>query len=129
MAQGPRGSLSYVALTIANLYRVYLQDDSINDKVQRCLLDSISRRWAKTDQDSFILAVILNPYIRTSLFKPESGYCTIDNVQSLMERMYIQFFSEAPDSEFVRSVGQYYRHEGLWSPESMLLHIYAKEVC
>jgi hypothetical protein len=128
MTQGARGSLSYVALTIANLYRTYLYDDSLNEDVQRCIIDSIEKRWGKTDQDSMLLAVILNPYIRHTLFKQRSGYYALIDVHRLLERMWKRFFPEPCDPSFFRAVGMYYRRQGKWSDEDMLLHHYTKEV-
>jgi hypothetical protein len=127
MTQGTRGRLCHVALTLANLYRMYSQEKSLDEGVRKCLLESIKKRWAKTDQDSFILGVILNPYIRTSLFKPESSYSTLEGVHSLVKRMWERFF---PDQEYDDNSGnvikEYYNRNGEFSDKKMLLDVHKK---
>jgi hypothetical protein len=115
-------------LTLANLYRIYSLDNDdydyvieVDDEVRDCLLGSINKRWLKSDQDSFLLAVILNPYIRTSLFKRTFTFATPSGVYSLVKRMWTRFFPKKYDAFLFEAVGDYCRREGAFSDDDMHL--------
>ena len=52
------------------------------------ILDSIEKRWAKADQDIFITAVILNPFVKMAAFSPQVQFLTRAGVLSLMKHLY-----------------------------------------
>lgn len=89
--------------------------------VKECLLASIQKRWLKTDQDSFILAVILNPYIPTTLFKKSNTYATSAGVYGLVRRLWARFFPRRHDSDLFDAALQYYDKEGIFTDDAMLL--------
>jgi hypothetical protein len=120
MTQGSRGALYSVVLTLANLHRIYKSDRSLDANVKKCLLESIEKRWAKTDQDSFLASVILNPYIRQRLFK-KGGYSSIKSVYHLFKRLLQRFFDKEDDGTFLQAVTDYCRAEGQFSTEEMFL--------
>lgn len=121
MTQGSRGALYSVVLTLANLYRIYSSDETLDANVKGCLLDSIEKRWTKTDQDSFLAAVILNPYIRQRLFKNGSPYSTIASVFNLFVRLWKRFFDREPDEVFFPAVFDYCRSDSSFSDKAMFL--------
>jgi len=55
--------LDTILLTWGNLYRIY-SDPALNDAVCAQVLNSLSKCWLQMDQDVFISAVIMNPYVR-----------------------------------------------------------------
>jgi hypothetical protein len=57
------------------------------------VINSIEKRWAKADQDIFIVAVILNPFIKTAPFSLQTRLLTQANILSLMKQLYTCFFS------------------------------------
>lgn len=63
------------------------------------ILESIEKRWAKADQDVFIAAVILNPFLKTNAFSPQANFLTRAGVLGLIKRLYRRFFSisETPE--------------------------------
>lgn len=124
MTQRTRGTLGYVALTIVNLHQIHLQDTTIDRDVQTCSLSSLSKRWGKMDRDAAITAVFLNPWIRHTLFKPQSGYHTLFDIRSLLERMWNRSFLEPCDDNFSEAVTQYYDRIGRWTDENMRLHVH-----
>jgi hypothetical protein len=128
MTQGSRGRLSSVAITLANLYRIYSQNDKMDKPVQKIILDSIAKRWAKTDQDSFILAVFLNPYIRHSLFQPTSGFATQAGIQNLVERMWNRFFPIEAGADLFKATTAYYKRTGIFSDDEMMLKTHKKNL-
>jgi hypothetical protein len=122
VTQGSRGALYSVALTLAGLYRDYKLNRSLPADVRDCLLSSIEKRWAKTDQDSFLAAVILNPYLRLQPFKPGCRYSAPAGVYELMTRLWKRFFPMEYDNEFWNVVIDYCACRGTFSKKAMYLH-------
>ena len=56
--------LYHALTTLANLFCIY-SNLSLPDDLDVCegILASLEKRWATTDQDPFIAAVILNPFL------------------------------------------------------------------
>jgi len=54
--------LDTTLLTWGNLYRIY-SDPALDDAVRAQVLNSLSKCWLQMDQDAFISAVIMNPYV------------------------------------------------------------------
>ena len=54
--------LDTTLLTWANLYCIY-SDPNLDDVIRTQVLNSLSKCWLQMDQDTFISAVIMNPYI------------------------------------------------------------------
>jgi hypothetical protein len=67
ITQAPHTHLDHVLLTLGNLYRIY-SNLEFDVEVRTAILASLEKRWAKADQEVFILAVFLNPYIRHCCF-------------------------------------------------------------
>lgn len=55
--------------------------------VCQVVLNSLSKCWSKMDQDVSISAVVLNPTLRVSLFKP-SGFFNLEVVYSLFLHLW-----------------------------------------
>lgn len=98
--------MDQILLTFGSLFIYYteiIEKDPEPANVLGCtaILDSIEKRWAKADQDVFIAAVILNPFIKTSAFKfsAEANFLTRAGIFGLMKRLYRHFFSitETPE--------------------------------
>lgn len=65
ITQSSHCRLDEVLLTFASLAMEYNKlTDPIDWDVKEALLNSIERRWEKSDQDVFVAAVILNPYLK-----------------------------------------------------------------
>ncbi len=58
----------HVLLTFANLYRIFDGLGPEDEGAASAVKESLEKRWAKTDQDAFILCTFFNPYIRDRLF-------------------------------------------------------------
>ena len=65
--QSSNAHLDTTLLTWGNLYRIY-NDPALDDVVHAQVLSSLSKRWLQMDQDMFISAVIMNPYVRRKGF-------------------------------------------------------------
>src|ERR1700683_581904 len=59
--------LDHVGLTLANLYWIY-SSSTIEAPIRDRVLGSLEKRWRVADQDVFILAMHLHPWIRGRCF-------------------------------------------------------------
>jgi hypothetical protein len=110
-------------LTLANLYRVFSNETfQIEDELRTAIINSLEKRWKKADHDVFLLAVILNPYLRTKVFHPHSPYRTMGTLWPIVERLCKRFWNGlVPDREFRRSFSDYLLGLGEWSDDSLRL--------
>ncbi|KAJ2984582.1 hypothetical protein NUW54_g10457 [Trametes sanguinea] len=119
--QAANTRLDHVLLTLANLFRMYDSDD-VEADVRERMLARIELRWRKgagKDQDLFILAVFLNPYIR--------GYCFNHEALSTAELIKIavnaftRLFGCAPNTDFTEALIDYSTGKAEFSDEHMSL--------
>lgn len=118
VAQAGNCRLDHITLTLSNLYRIYsrpILDDAIRTK----LLHSLEKRWAAADQDVFILAVFLNPYIRALPFS--TSILPQSELYDMAERVYKCFYNAEPNFEFLRASTDYYNGIQEFSSEKMKL--------
>jgi hypothetical protein len=122
IAQGNSARLDTILLTLACLWRVFSTPGVFDEEIVQAVLASIARRWADTDQDVFILAVLLNPYIRTSVFHPSSKWSDENDSYLLFEKLYKRLVNSNGPPPLTRLEWQkYIRREKGWSDESMML--------
>jgi hypothetical protein len=60
--QATHTRLDHVLLTLGNLFCIY-SNPELDTEVHTVIHASLERRWAKADQDVFVMAVFLNPYV------------------------------------------------------------------
>lgn len=88
--------MDQILLTFGSL-SIYYQDLKLKDpaNIPGCtaILDSIEKRWAKADQDVFVAAVLLNPFVKVAAFAARVPFLTRAGVLELMKRLYRRFFS------------------------------------
>jgi len=57
--------LDDVLLTFGSLYlQFFRQTDPEDTLIRTAVLDSLNKRWSKTEQEVFVAAVVLNPMMR-----------------------------------------------------------------
>ena len=109
ITQASHCGLDQVLLVFGSLYAEYLQliaELNDNEGLIQAILDSIEKRWQKSDQDVFIAALILNPMYKTSPFS-RASLLNHANFFSLLCRLWRRlyktndippaFFSEVQD--------------------------------
>jgi hypothetical protein len=64
--------------------------------VQQALMESLERRWSKSDQDVFIAAIVLNPFHRLRPFRPERSVVSLGAVHALLSRLWVRFYPTIP---------------------------------
>ncbi|KAI0352260.1 hypothetical protein OH77DRAFT_1409607 [Trametes cingulata] len=107
LLQATHTRLDHVLLTLANLYRIYNSDD-VEPEIRVRMLDKLELRWKKgagKDQDLFILAVFLNPYIRGYCFNREA--LAPADLYTMAENAFVRFFDCAPDFDFSDALVDY----------------------
>ncbi|KAG8708307.1 hypothetical protein FRC11_006574 [Ceratobasidium sp. 423] len=90
----------------------------------QCVLDSLERRWGKCDQDPFILAVFLNPFIRSRLFNPENSSLNRSSLYGIVKRVFRRIFRRDTDITLYEAFSDYYSsrnefHSDRWDYKEM----------
>ena len=107
--------------TLANLYRIYSNLDPVDDSdVRDEILDSLEKRWAAADQEPFIAAVILNPYLRGDFLGREIALTPI-GLCNMLKRLQWHMFRVEPEASFQAAFMDYYNRREEFSPEAMAL--------
>lgn len=111
-------------MTFAYLYMEYskLREDE-DAAVCEALLNSINRRWMKSDQDAFIAAVILNPFLKIVPFKRDRSLITNVAIYSLLARLWKRFYKEAPPHELYTQLDQYLNDKGEFAQVPTVVNI------
>lgn len=95
--------------------------DKEDESVRRCVKASLEKRWAKTDQEAFILAVFFNPYIRDRLFSGDLSALTRAGILGMLRRMFERVFpkEERQAADFSKAFSEYCDAKGDFSAEHM----------
>jgi hypothetical protein len=83
-----------------NLFRIY-SDPDLDDTVQNAILASLKKRWKAADQDVFIMAVFLNPYICRHCFNHTA--LTEANLYNIVACIFECIFSQKADLDMLKS--------------------------
>lgn len=114
--------LDDVLLVFAFLYKTYSQTltDPVELGVREALLNSIEKRWMKSDQDVFIAALVLNPVYNGEPFSMHDAL-TAGNLLLLMRRLWKRFHHEEAPATLDLEVLQYLRREGKYASMNFLV--------
>ncbi|EJD42146.1 hypothetical protein AURDEDRAFT_20761, partial [Auricularia subglabra TFB-10046 SS5] len=119
--QGDSARLDVVLVTLANLYHFFSSTPGLVQEAVLAVLASLEQRWAQADQDIFILALVLNPYIRTSCFARNSPFWVGANICALAEAAFERFYGVGPGAAFGDELIAYLQKQGSWSDDRMKL--------
>ena len=107
LLQASSSRLDHVLLTLANLYHLYLHslvEPNVHTGMQGCL----EKRWIKNaDQDLFIIAVLLNPYIRQRVFRQGNPILVPASLYAMCIRIFRSMFQHEPDVGFHNAFWDY----------------------
>lgn len=116
-------------MTLGNLYRIY-SNLEFDVEVRTAILASLEKRWAKADQEVFILAVFLNPYIRRRCFSRSA--LTDADMYNMAARVFERIFGHKADIDFLKAFTDYSKGLAEFSEErmslAMMADMYASEV-
>jgi hypothetical protein len=117
----------HVLVLLGQLRRVYVDIrckdrsspdalDEDDDHPVTTIINSIEKRWSKADQDLFIACVFLNPFIKTSLFNPQS--MTLAMILGMLRRLYtrVSRVDECP-REFMGEIMNYAQSKGIYGDQ------------
>jgi hypothetical protein len=130
--QAPDAKLPVVPITLGNLYRIF-SDPSIEESVRCTVHDSLEKRWAKADQEVFIAALLLNPYIRGRCLAGGSSFLTPAGLYGIIKRVYERAMRATAELELHQAFRDYMSHANEFSREEMMLDdmtaMYEAAVC
>jgi hypothetical protein len=93
--------LDQVLLTFGFLLMQYHDEKMNEDPAGRdAIIASIEARWAKSDQQIFVCAVLVNPFYRTTPFASLSCF-NHAQIRVLLTRLYIRFYGQPVDPLFM----------------------------
>jgi hypothetical protein len=133
VSQASHTRLDHVLLTLGNLFRQYSDTESttFDEDLRLAVINSLEKRWKKTDQDGFIVAVFLNPYIQARLFKQQ--FLTEAQLYNIVERVYERIMRCRADLGFMDAFEDYKRSRREFSDDYMSLVLmkrrFADAVC
>ncbi|EJD45140.1 hypothetical protein AURDEDRAFT_44492, partial [Auricularia subglabra TFB-10046 SS5] len=104
-----------------NLYHFFSSTPGLVQEAVLAVLASLERHWAQADQDIFILALVLNPYIRTSCFARNSPFRVGANICALAEAAFKRFYGVDPGAAFGDELIAHLQKQGSWSDDRMKL--------
>ena len=122
--QSSHARLDHVLFTLANLYHTYSATEVELD-VREHMLSKLEVRWKKNaDQDLFILAGLLNPYVRDGCFNREA--LSRQDLVDITVRVFTRLFRCAPEATFSDAVEEYLDWKGDYTDEAMKLSTHLK---
>jgi hypothetical protein len=69
---------------------------------------SLETQWRKADQDTFIMAIVLNPYFCDQCLNHEVAYLTVMGLSNIAKQLYLHMFCvEAVPLEFFAAFHNY----------------------
>ncbi|EJF56157.1 hypothetical protein DICSQDRAFT_72102, partial [Dichomitus squalens LYAD-421 SS1] len=89
--------LDQVLLTFGFVYNFFTLLTDLEDHPFRiAVCQSLERRWAKADQDVFIAAVVLNPWLKMRPFQPNMQLFTEAAFHVILSRLWRRFYPDEP---------------------------------
>ncbi|KAG9220087.1 hypothetical protein CCMSSC00406_0007947 [Pleurotus cornucopiae] len=95
ITQASTTRLDQVLMTLAGLYHTYTSEPCFTEQHSNdAIIDSLRKRWLKCDQDVFIVAVFLNPYIRGHFFNGSVHSLSQPGLFNVVKWVYARVFQE-----------------------------------
>lgn len=114
--------LDHVLLTLGLLYKKYA-DPSIEVEVRDGIHRSLESRWAKNaDHDVFIMAVFLNPFICSRVFRKGNPALVPLALYNMACRAFTRMFQQPPDTGFHSAFWDDHHEQREFSRERMALN-------
>jgi hypothetical protein len=127
VTQANHARLDTVLITLGALYWTYSSAE-FTEEVRTVVHASLEKRWKAVDQPVYIMAVIMNPYIRMDAFNSRfplkfhadlwsdfwALYQRVNNIKPGADGK-----APAPPPDLRRALGEYVRREGVFTDEKM----------
>jgi len=85
-----------------------------DEEARQSIINSIETRWAKSDQEIFVAAVLVNPLFRMSIFQPLARFNTA-NIRDLFVRLYKRFYRREPPRSFITHAYDFLEGKGFFA--------------
>lgn len=123
ITQAPHTHLDHVLLTLGNLFHIY-SNPNLDPAIHNAILGSLEKWWAVADQEVFITAVLLNPYICARYLSWTA--LTEASLYNIITCIFKQIFGQKADLNLLKAFTNY--AQGLWefSHEEILLDMMAE---
>jgi len=106
--------LDQVLITFGYLTMKYHDEKMKQDVIgHQAILASIETRWAKSDQEVFIAAVLVNPFYRMSAFRPLQCFNKAE-IRLLFTRLFQRFYSREPSHAFIADTYDFLDGKGMF---------------
>jgi len=92
--------------------------------VRAAVIKSLEKRWAAADQEVFIVAVFLNPYIRRQCFS--RAVLTDGELYNMVARVFERLLGQRPDLDLFKAFMDYSKGHGEFSDDRMSLEMMTK---
>ncbi|KAJ3571948.1 hypothetical protein NP233_g3427 [Leucocoprinus birnbaumii] len=90
----------------------------------KAIIESLEKRWLKTDQDVLIAAVILNPFYQQRLYRSSSSFHNLIDITSLITRLWSRIYGgQQPPLSFSAEIREYLESRGRYSQMNMALQM------
>ncbi|PIL30398.1 hypothetical protein GSI_07584 [Ganoderma sinense ZZ0214-1] len=119
--QGDHARLDVVLITLGNLYHTYCDTATYGSETQAIMHKSLEARWKNTgkERELYILAIVLNPMLRTAPFRENNPLLTPQNLWAIFKRNYTRMEQRETDLELKTAFSEYLAGVGEWSDEGM----------
>ncbi|EPQ50345.1 hypothetical protein GLOTRDRAFT_50634 [Gloeophyllum trabeum ATCC 11539] len=107
VTQSAHCRLDEVLLTFAFLLKQFLELADPDDQlIKEAVITSLETRWAKADQDVFVAAVVLNPFVKAGAFAQLHLFHNA-GLMALLSRLWTRFYDTSPPEAFQSEVLEY----------------------
>jgi hypothetical protein len=116
--------LDHVVLVLGNLFDIYASalDEKVDRDICTAIVKSLEKRWKAADQPIFLLAVILNPFIRMDAFNPVLFPRT--TIWNFVKAACLRFWKKTADASTFSALGAYLDRSAEFSEEAMELQMH-----
>ncbi|CAE6484295.1 unnamed protein product [Rhizoctonia solani] len=108
--------LDHILTELGRLYHVFSKLES-NPKIREIALASLERCWSKSDQDPYILAVFLNPFVRGRLFSQVNPLLNRWTIYGAVKRVFKRVFGKDGNLDFYEAFHDYYEFRNEFSSD------------
>ena len=133
--QSDRARLDTVLVTLAKLYHIYMDPINFNNDTRQSVHEALEKCWQRPGDDCevFILAAILNPFIRCKPFNTRNPVFTLGELSKMFEHVFKYFMGQSPNIVLKAAFDAYINNVGCWSDYSLQVNnrqqAAALEVC
>ena len=121
VVQADNARLDTVLMTLGSLYGTLSQSSLFDGPVREQLTKSLEKRWAQADREVFILAVVLNPYLRTAYFNRRNPGLTEGALWNMLKHVCQYMMGKEPTFTLIEVFTNYLHCIGWYSDEAMAL--------